>query len=100
MILDGSVPHSLQDKHLFALDLPALLSGAKYRGDFEERLKIACRKPQQMEKSFSLLMSCIPLSVQAPQKVPLMLPTSSSRSLQEGDQTDWCHYTGGIPKVY
>ena len=39
MILDGSVPHSLQDKHLFALDLPALLSGAKYRGDFEERLK-------------------------------------------------------------
>lgn len=38
-ILQGDVPESLQQMQLFALDLPALLSGAKYRGDFEERLK-------------------------------------------------------------
>ena len=38
-ILQGDVPEALQQMQLFALDLPALLSGAKYRGDFEERLK-------------------------------------------------------------
>ena len=38
-ILQGDVPESLRQMQLFALDLPALLSGAKYRGDFEERLK-------------------------------------------------------------
>ncbi len=38
-ILQGDVPEAMQQMQLFALDLPALLSGAKYRGDFEERLK-------------------------------------------------------------
>lgn len=38
-IMEGDVPESMQNMQLFALDLPALLSGAKYRGDFEERLK-------------------------------------------------------------
>lgn len=38
-ILQGNVPKSLKQMQLVALDLPALLSGAKYRGDFEERLK-------------------------------------------------------------
>ncbi len=39
LLLKGDVPESLRDMQLFSLDLPALLSGAKYRGDFEERLK-------------------------------------------------------------
>ena len=38
-ILQGNVPEAMQNMQLFSLDLPALLSGAKYRGDFEERLK-------------------------------------------------------------
>ena len=40
-IADGNVPGALRDKRIFALDLTTLLAGAKYRGDFEERLK-AC----------------------------------------------------------
>jgi ATP-dependent Clp protease ATP-binding subunit ClpB len=38
-ILKGDVPESLKDKRLLSLDLGAMLAGAKYRGEFEERLK-------------------------------------------------------------
>ena len=39
LIVNGSVPDNLIDKRIFSLDLSMLLAGAKYRGDFEERLK-------------------------------------------------------------
>ncbi|MDD6327848.1 MAG: ATP-dependent chaperone ClpB, partial [Lachnospiraceae bacterium] len=38
-IVRGDVPDSLKDKQIFALDMGAMLAGAKYRGEFEERLK-------------------------------------------------------------
>ena len=38
-IVSGDVPKSLENKHLYTLDLGALVAGSRYRGDFEERLK-------------------------------------------------------------
>jgi len=43
-IVAGDVPEGLKDKTIFSLDLGALLAGAKYRGDFEERLKAVLKE--------------------------------------------------------
>jgi ATP-dependent Clp protease ATP-binding subunit ClpB len=45
-ITDGDVPESLKDKWLIALDLGALIAGAKYRGEFEDRLKAVLKEIQ------------------------------------------------------
>jgi len=43
-IAQGDVPHSLTDKRVFMLDVPGMVAGTKYRGEFEERLKTALRE--------------------------------------------------------
>jgi len=48
-IVAGDVPSSLQDRQLVALDLSAMIAGAKYRGEFEERLKAVLKEIQSAE---------------------------------------------------
>ena len=48
-IVKKDVPKSLQDKSVFALDMGALVAGAKYRGEFEERLKAVLNEVKQSE---------------------------------------------------
>ena len=43
-IVDGDVPENLKDKEIFALDMGALIAGAKYKGEFEERLKAVIKE--------------------------------------------------------
>ena len=48
-IVRGDVPKSLQDKTIFSLDMGALIAGAKYRGEFEERLKAVLEEVKNSE---------------------------------------------------
>ena len=48
-IVKGDVPDSLKDKTIFALDMGALIAGAKYRGEFEERLKAVLNEVKKSE---------------------------------------------------
>ena len=48
-ILKGDVPEGLKDKTIFALDMGALIAGAKYRGEFEERLKAVLNEIEKSE---------------------------------------------------
>ncbi|HEY8499658.1 MAG TPA: ATP-dependent chaperone ClpB [Clostridia bacterium] len=48
-ILKGDVPEGLKDKTIFALDMGALIAGAKFRGEFEERLKAVLKEIAQSE---------------------------------------------------
>ena len=50
-IHDGTVPSALSDARIYALDMGALLAGAKYRGDFEDRLKSVIKKIEDDDKA-------------------------------------------------
>jgi ATP-dependent Clp protease ATP-binding subunit ClpB len=53
-IAKGDVPESLKDKRLLALDLPALVAGAKFRGEFEDRLKAVLKEVEAGQGSIIL----------------------------------------------
>src|SRR5690606_32206438 len=53
-IIQGDVPQSLKNKRIIALDMGALVAGAKFRGEFEERLKAVLKEVQDSQGSVVL----------------------------------------------
>ena len=53
-IVAGDVPGSLADKQLLSLDISAMLAGAKYRGDFEERMKAVLKEVTEVRRRYVL----------------------------------------------
>ena len=64
-IVRGDVPESLKDKSLFSLDMGALVAGAKYRGEFEERLKAVLEEVRRSEGRIILFIDELHLIVGA-----------------------------------
>ncbi|HYD85434.1 MAG TPA: ATP-dependent chaperone ClpB [Opitutus sp.] len=64
-ILRGDVPEGLKDKTIFSLDMGALVAGAKYRGEFEERLKAVLNEVKQSEGRIILFIDELHLIVGA-----------------------------------
>ncbi len=64
-ILRGDVPEGLKDKTIFSLDMGALVAGAKYRGEFEERLKAVLHEIKQSEGRIILFIDELHLIVGA-----------------------------------
>src|SRR5204862_7149467 len=58
-IVNGEVPETLKNKRLLVLDLASLLAGAKYRGEFEERLRADLRERSKEEGSTIVLIDKI-----------------------------------------
>ncbi len=48
-IIDGDIPENLKNKQIFSLDMGALIAGAKYKGEFEERLKAVIKEVTESE---------------------------------------------------
>lgn len=64
-IVSGDIPDSLKDKTIFELDMASLVAGAKYRGEFEERLKAVLKKIKESEGKIILFIDEIHLIVGA-----------------------------------
>ena len=64
-IVRGDVPEGLKDKKIFALDMGALVAGAKYRGEFEERLKAVLEEVRKSEGQIILFIDELHLIVGA-----------------------------------
>jgi ATP-dependent Clp protease ATP-binding subunit ClpB len=78
-IINGEVPEGLKNRRLLSLDLGSLIAGAKFRGEFEERLKAVLKDLARQAGSSCLSTNCTPWSAPARRKAPWMPATCSNR---------------------
>ena len=100
-IESGDVPENLKDHTVFSLDMGALVAGAKYRGEFEERLKSVLNEVKKSEaRSSSSSMSCTPSWARARPTARWMPATCSSPCCPRRAALYRRDHTGRVPRVY
>lgn len=73
-ILNGDVPDSLKNKVIYSLDMGALIAGAKYQGEFEERLKGVLKEVEESQGNIILFIDEIHTIVGAGKQAGLWMP--------------------------
>ena len=89
-VINGEVPEGLKDKRILSLDLGSLLAGAKFRGEFEERLKSVLNELSKRKAgSYCSLMNCTPWSAPVKPRALWMRATCSSQPWRAVNCTAW-----------
>ena len=92
-IIRGDVPDNLKNKQIFSLDMGALVAGAKYKGEFEERLKSVVNEVVKAEGSIILFIDEIHTLVGAP---PSCARPAGARSLPAVDRPRQTSLSSGL----
>ncbi len=97
-IVEGAVPASLAGKRILALDLPGMISGTKYRGEFEERMRKLTREIQSTARSIILFVDEVHMLEQASgteggmNVSDILKPALARGDLQAVGATTWREY--------
>ena len=92
-IIRGDVPENLKSKQIFSLDMGALIAGAKYQGEFEERLKSVINEVVEADGEIILFIDEIHTLVGAGKTSGAMDAANILKpALARGELRNWCYY--------
>ena len=100
-IVDGDVPENLKSKQIYSLDMGALIAGAKYQGEFEERLKAVVGEVKAADGEIVLFIDEIHTLVGAAESGRNGLSQhSETGSVTWRTAHHWCYHARRVPEIF